>query len=236
MSDTLYESEILKSLEALDDILSKSQIETGKKWPADQPKGKSGWADGEKEDDPEGTEPNGTDMKLSKGDDPEAAGIIRNEEEDDNDDTAMDKGHGYGSSVSKGVEVSDFLNELTKSIAVYCNDLEDFVTKALFQVHEENGAMSKAIAENLMSLNDIIEKSQGNITEYAEGPSRGPKSMLDMSKSVSGSQDPELSKSVVLDALMKGVEAGTISPLEIIKVEQFGVQAINQNVVKSLLA
>jgi len=230
MSDTLYESEILKSLEALDDILSKSQIETGKKWPADQPKGKSGWADGEKEDDPEGTEPNGTDMKLSKGDDPEAAGITREEEEDPD----MDKG--YGSSVSKGVEVSDFLNELTKSIAVYCNDLEDFVTKALFQVHEENGAMSKAIAENLMSLNDIIEKSQGNITEYAEGPSRGPKSMLDMSKSVSGSQEPELSKSVVLDALMKGVEAGTISPLEIIKVEQFGVQAINQNVVKSLLA
>ena len=96
--------------------------------------------------------------------------------------------------------------------------------------------MSKAIAENLVTLNDIVEKSQGNISEYAEGPARGPKSMLDMSKSVSGSQDSEWSKGVVLNALMKGVEAGTISPLEVLKVEQFGVQAINQDVVKSLLA
>jgi hypothetical protein len=138
--------------------------------------------------------------------------------------------------MSKGVEVSDFLNELTKSIALYCNDLEDYVTKSLIQIHEENGAMSKAIAENLVTLNDVVQKSQGNITEYAEGPARGPKSMLDMSKSFSGSQDPELSKSVVLDALMKGVEAGTVSPLEVLKVEQLGVQAINQDVVKSLLA
>ena len=57
-----------------------------------------------------------------------------------------------------------------------------------------------------------------------------------MSKSVSGSNEPELSKRVVLDALMKGVEAGTVSPLDVVKVEQFGVQAINQDVVKSLLA
>ena len=58
-----------------------------------------------------------------------------------------------------------------------------------------------------------------------------------MSKSIDGSsQEPTLSKSVVLGALMKGVEAGTVSPLEVIKVEQFGVNAINQDVVKSLLA
>ena len=57
-----------------------------------------------------------------------------------------------------------------------------------------------------------------------------------MSKSVSGPEGPELSKSVVLDALMKGVEAGTVSPLEVIKAEQYGVQAVNQDVVKSLLA
>jgi hypothetical protein len=35
---------------------------------------------------------------------------------------------------------------------------------------------------------------------------------------------------------MKGVEAGTVSPLEVIKAEQYGVQAVNQDVVKSLLA
>jgi hypothetical protein len=244
MSDTLYESEILKSLEALDDILSKSQIQTGKKWPADQPKDWAG-TDGEKEDEDRDSTPDGTDYKaIKKGQESrdERADVDRYEFEQgkkdaEEDEDEMDKGYGYGhAKMSKGVEVSDFLNELTKSIALYCNDLEDYVTKSLIQIHEENGAMSKAIAENLVTLNDVVQKSQGNITEYAEGPARGPKSMLDMSKSVSGSQDPELSKSVVLDALMKGVEAGTVSPLEVLKVEQLGVQAINQDVVKSLLA
>ena len=243
MSDTLYESEILKSLEALDDILSKSQIQTGKKWPADQPKDWAG-TDGDREDDDPDTTPDGTDYKIKKGQESrdERADVDRYEFEQgkkdaEEDEDEMDKGYGYGhAKMSKGVEVSDFLNELTKSIALYCNDLEDYVTKSLIQIHEENGAMSKAIAENLVTLNDVVQKSQGNITEYAEGPARGPKSMLDMSKSFSGSQDPELSKSVVLDALMKGVEAGTVSPLEVLKVEQLGVQAINQDVVKSLLA
>jgi hypothetical protein len=234
MSDTLYESEILKSLESLDDILSKSQIDNGKKWPADQPKDWAG-TDAEKEDEDRDSAPDGTDYKpIKKGSmayREEANQSFRDDEEDEDEDD-MDKSYG----LSKGVEVSEFLNELTKSIVIYCNDLEDYVTKSLVQIHEENGAMSKAIAENLVTLNDIVEKSQGNISEYAEGPARGPKSMLDMSKSVSGSQDSEWSKGVVLNALMKGVEAGTISPLEVLKVEQFGVQAINQDVVKSLLA
>jgi hypothetical protein len=253
MSETLYESEILKSLEALDNILTKSHHGAGKKWPADQPKDWAG-TKGEKEDDERDNVPDGTDYKAIK----KAQGYDAREDEslgmrdgaddkkkqDDKDrrdemramesDDEVDKG--YGHKMSKGVEVSEFLNALTKSIAVYCADLEDFVIKSISQVHEENGAMSKAIAENLVVLNDIVVKSQGNIAEYAEGPARGPKSMLDMSKSVSGPEGPELSKSVVLDALMKGVEAGTVSPLEVIKAEQYGVQAVNQDVVKSLLA
>ena len=246
MSETLYESEILKSLEALDDILTKSQIDPGKKYPADQPKDWAG-TKAEKEDDDRDNVPDGTDYKpVKKGMESreeadvdeyrkgKAQGFMEAEEEEDDMDKA---GYGgYGHKVSKGVEVSEFLNALTKSIAVYCAGLEDFVIKSISQVHEENGAMSKAIAENLVVLNDLVTKSQGNIAEYAEGPARGPKSMLDMSKSVSGPEGPELSKSVVLDALMKGVEAGTVSPLEVIKAEQYGVQAVNQDVVKSLLA
>ena len=42
--------------------------------------------------------------------------------------------------------------------------------------------------------------------------------------------------SLVLSALMKGVEAGTVSPLEVITCEQLGVQAVSHDVVKSLLA
>ena len=246
MSETLYESEIIKSLEALDDILTKSQIDPGKKYPADQPKDWAGTR-AEHEDDDRDNVPDGTNYKdVKKGYDAsedESKPSMQSRRDamraidDDDEDNETEKAYGYGhKQMSKGVEVSEFLNALTKSIAVYCADLEDFVVKSISQVHEENGAMSKAIAENLVVLNDVVTKSQGNIAEYAEGPARGPKSMLDMSKSVSGPEGPELSKSVVLDALMKGVEAGVVSPLEVIKAEQYGVQAVNQDVVKSLLA
>ena len=248
MSDGVYESEILKSLEALDEILSKSDGHVESLQPGSHRPTGVDWAgsdpEEEKDTDYEGRiAENGTDYvppsggkkkrkKMSKAFE-EAEEEDRIDEDEDGDEEEEEEGK---VSMSKGVEVSQFLHELTKSVAIYCYELEGLITKSLNQIHEENGAMSKAIAENLVSLNDIICKSQDNINEYAEGPARGPKSMLDMSKSVSGSQEPELSKSVVIGALMKGVEAGTVSPLEIIKVEQFGVQAINQDVVKSLLA
>jgi len=196
----------------------------GPDWPEEEPHA-------EKEKD---TTKNGTDYIIVKSDDgteyrlAKAKGgeVVEVEEEEEE----VEK------SVRAGVEVSEFLNELTKSVALYCATLEDHVIKSLSQIHEENGAMSKAIAENLVALEDVVAKSQGNIAEYADEPARAPKSMLDMSKAISGSDEPELSKSVVMDALMKGVEAGTVSPLEVLKAEQFGVQAINQDVVKSLLA
>ena len=243
MSDGVYESEILKSLEALDEILSKSDGHIESLQPGShRPVGPEWSEKPEEEDDEDHIAENGTNYvpsggkkkrkKMSKAFE-EAEEEERIDEDEDGDEEEEEEGK---VSMSKGVEVSQFLHELTKSVAIYCYELEGLITKSLNQIHEENGAMSKAIAENLVSLNDIICKSQDNINEYAEGPARGPKSMLDMSKSVSGSQEPELSKSVVIGALMKGVEAGTVSPLEIIKVEQFGVQAINQDVVKSLLA
>ena len=159
---------------------------------------------------------------------------------DEDDDEEMDKAN-YGgmmqSPVRKGVEVSEFLNELTKSIVVYCSQLEDTVEKSLQQMHFEQGEMAKAIAHNLDVLSDVLSKSESNITQYADGPARGPKSMLDMSKSVGETtQTDALDKSLVLNALMKGVEAGTVSPLEVIKCEQLGVQAVSHDVVKSLLA
>ena len=249
MSETLYESEILKSLEALDDILTKSQIE--KEMPGNKRPMGVDWAgtDVEEEDERDNV-PDGTNYKaIKKAQGYNARANERLGEEDGPEDgksqsekARRDESQGaWGNrdnpaGMSKGVEVSDFLNELTKSVAIYCADLEDHILKSLTQIHEENGAMSKAIADNLVVLSDIVTKSQGNIAEYASEPTRGPKSMLDMSKSISESDDSGLSKSVVLDALMKGVEAGNISPLEVIKVEQFGVQAINQDVVKSLLA
>lgn len=232
MSDTRFESEIVKSLEKLDEILNKSQIQTGGQ-------SKVTWSGGDTEEYDSDTDTkwdddineNGTDyVKKGKGDD----------EEPEPEEEEEERGGGYGfqksQSASRGVEVSVFLNELTKSIAIYCNNLEGFIEKSIMQVHVENGEMAKAIASNLLTMNEVIEKSQDNIVRYAEEPVRGPKSMLDMNKSLGDTQGPEFSKSQVLEALLKGVEAGVVSPLEVIKCEQLGVQAVSENVVKSLLA
>jgi len=242
MSDTRFESEIVKSLERLDEILQKSQIQTGGQ-------SKVNWKEGDVNEYDTETDTkwdddiadNGTDYKSGKGkkslnkakpDDEEAYA-----DDDDDDDDDMNKSQSeIQQPAQRGVEVSVFLNELTKSIAVYCNHLEDYVEKSLYQVHLENGEMSKAVAQNLSALSEVIEKSQDNITQYAEEPARGPLSMTDMNKSLQGSREPEISKSQVIDALLKGVEAGLVSPLEVIKCEQLGVQAVSQDVVKSLLA
>ena len=246
MSDeTRFESEIVKSLQKLDEILSKSQIQTG---------GQSdvSWSGGDTEEYDSDTDTkwdddvdeNGTDYKkgMSNASNDVRKGREEEEEEEDDEEDDMDKaGYGMGSMapppMKKGVEVSEFLNELTKSIAVYCNQLEDTIEKSLLQIHHEQGEMAKAIAHNLSTFDDTLSKSFDNIVEYAGEPARGPKSMLDMSKSVDVDSQPEaLDKSVVLSALMKGVEAGTVSPLEVIKCEQLGVQAVSHDVVKSLLA
>ena len=91
-----------------------------------------------------------------------------------------EKDHTMDKSVRSGVEVSAFLNELAKSIAVYCADLEDYVVKSLSQIHEENGAMSKAIADNLSVLSGMLLPSHKAISlSMLMAPARGPKSMLE---------------------------------------------------------
>jgi len=235
--ETRFEDEIVKSLHKLDEILSKAQIQSGEQsdvsWPTEGEEYDS--KDDTKWDDD--IDDNGTDY-VAKGME-DADERKPEEEEDEAEADDMDKA-AYGMMqppVRKGVEVSEFLNELTKSIVVYCSQLEDTVEKSLQQMHYEQGEMAKAIAHNLDVLSDVLSKSESNITQYADEPARGPKSMLDMSKSVGeATQTNTLDKSVVLNALMKGVEAGTVSPLEVIKCEQLGVQAVSHDVVKSLLA
>jgi len=237
--DTRFESEIVKSLQKLDEILSKAQIQTG---------GQSdvSWSGGDTEEYDSDTDTkwdddiddDGTDYKKGVDDvDHDVLKAHEEDEEDEEDEEEVEKA-GYGTPpVRKGVEVSEFLNELTKSIAVYCSQLEDTIEKSLQQMHYEQGEMAKAIAHNLDVLSDVLSKSENNIVQYADEPARGPKSMLDLSKSVEGdAPTDEIDKSMVLSALVKGVEAGTVSPLEVIKCEQLGVQAVSHDVVKSLLA
>jgi hypothetical protein len=239
MSDeTMFESEIVKSLHKLDEILSKAQIQSGGQsdveWSGGDTEEYDSDSDTKWDDD---IDDDGTDYK--KGIDGAKHDVLKaqeDEEEEDDDDDEEKAGYGLPP-VRKGVEVSEFLNELAKSIAVYCSQLEDTVEKSLQQMHYEQGEVAKAIAHNLDVLSGVLSKSESNIVQYADEPARGPKSMLDMSKSVEGSAPTDgIDKSMVLSALVKGVEAGTVSPLEVIKCEQLGVQAVSHDVVKSLLA
>ena len=267
MSDARYESELVKSLHRLDEILNKAQIEdkrTGH--PRDH------WGDGEVHvyDSDEDTawqdsiEEDGTDYdgpkkekkrKMSKAQgyddrEDESMGMRDGKEADKKEDEKDRRDDSYGKwgkrdeehddddkvdkSVRTGVEVSEFLGELTKSIAIYCNDLEDSVIKSIAELHTENGEVVKSLAYNLSVVSDLVNGSKENLVKYADGPARGPKSYQHMSKSVP-SQDT-LDKSSVIGLLVKGVEAGTVSPLEVIKCEQYGPGAVSQNVLKSLTA
>ena len=259
MSDTRYESELVKSLHRLDDILNKAQIEDHRT--AHAPKE---WGDGETHtyDSDEDTawddsvEEGGTDYngpKKSKKKKMSKAYEDDDDDDDDDDDEYEDESRGERADVDRyefeegkkaarkvkksvrtGVEVSEFLGELTKAIAVYCNDLEDAVIKSVAELHTENGEIVKSLAYNLSVLSEAVDGSKDNIVKYADGPARGPKSYQHMSKSVPS--EHTIDKGEVLGLLIKGVEAGTVSPLDVIKCEQYGPEAVSQNVLKSLTA
>ena len=231
------ETELLKALYELDSILEKSQIQTGhgnppKDWAGTKPVH-------EKEEDD--IAENGTDY------DPVSKGMYKAEEEEDDD---MDKGM-YGrhkmakaedededdemeKSVQYGVEVSEFLNELTKAVTEYTIMCTDHVNNVVKSLHAAQGQIVKSVAHNLEVLDDAISKSHDNVIRYSEEPARGPKSITNMSKSVQS--DSGFSKEDALRILEKGVMDGKVSPLQVLKVEQMGVQAIDQSILKSLSA
>ena len=259
MSETRLESELIKSLGRLDNILTKAQIEDHRT--AEAPKE---WGDGETHEydsdedtawqdsiEEDGTDYNGPKksskkkkkMKKAHDDDEyedesrkERADVDKYEYEEGKEEAEEeDKKKSLGKSVRYGVEVSEFLGELTKAIAIYCDDLENAVIKSIGDLHAENGEVVKALAHNLTSVSELVSGSQENIVRYADGPARGPKSMQNMSKSIP-SDEPSLDKTQVIKLLVKGVEAGTVSPLEVIKCEQYGPEAVSQNIMKSLTA
>jgi len=226
--ETRLETELIKSLEKLDDILSKAQIQSGD---GNQPKE---WAGGSVEEYDSDSDTKWDDDVDENGTDYKGKGVKKAHDDDSEEDE--EKAYGMHKSQNRGVEVSEFLSELTKAVAIHCAELEDQVTKSLYALHAEKGEIVKALAENLIILDGAITKSHDNIVKYADEPARGPKSVLDMSKSVSGGASGQFDKETALQLLMKGVEAGQVSPLDVIKCEQYGPQAIDQNLLKSLSA
>jgi len=217
------ETELLKALYELDSILEKSQIQTGK---GNQPKDWAGTMPME-EDEEDHIAENGTDYDpVSKG--MGKKGYEEEDEEMEEEDDEMEK------SVQYGVEVSEFLNELTKAVAEYTVMCTNHVHNMVKSLHASQGQIVKSVAHNLEVLDDAISKSHENVIRYSEEPARGPKSITNMSKSVQS--DSGFSKEDALRILEKGVMDGKVHPLQVLKVEQLGVQAIDQSILKSLSA
>lgn len=222
-SNTRTDSELLKALSELDSILEKSQIQTGKGNPPESWAGTKPQSEDEDDDIAEnGTDYNGVKKAMKSRDDDEYEGM------DDEDD--MEKGN-----VQYGVEVSDFLNHLTKAVSEYALMCADHMQNVVKSLHADQGNLVKAVAHNLEVLDDAISKSHDNVTRYSEEPARGPKSITHMSKSAQSGQG-EFTKQEALNLLVKGVEQGRVSHLEVLKVEQMGVQAVNPQLLKSLSA
>ena len=148
--------------------------------------------------------------------------------EDEDEEDEMEK------SVQYGVEVSEFLNELTKAVTEYTVMCTAHVNNMVKSLHASQGQIVKSVAHNLEVLDDAISKSHENVIRYSEEPARGPKSITNMSKSVQS--DSGFSKEDALRILEKGVMDGKVHPLQVLKVEQMGVQAIDQSILKSLSA
>ena len=138
MSETRFEADLVKSLEKLDEILTKSQIgitgHTG-----DEPEE---WEGGDVTHYDTDKDAKWVDEDhITEGGDYEPKKVKRvkkaYDDDEDDDETEVEKEVGRDErrdwklgkedDVKKGVEVSEFLSELTKSIALYANYLEGYV-------------------------------------------------------------------------------------------------------------
>jgi len=131
-----------------------------------------------------------------------------------------------------GIDSSPFLYEMVKSIGYSFLNLEDRLGTQMFTMDQNYDQFAKSVD----GVFDTLGKSLGFINGAADD--------MDMQKSVeAGNPGGYLEKSgfgesegpnraQLLGALMKGVEAGQISPTEVIKFETTG--ALSPHIQKSL--
>ena len=130
-----------------------------------------------------------------------------------------------------GLDSSPFLYEMVKSIGYSFMNLEDRLGTQMFLMDHHHGQFAKSID----GVFDSMSKSLGFINETAEE--------IDVHKSATtgesveylekgGFSDTTPDRGQILNALMKGVEAGQVSPTEVIKFETTG--AVSPQIQKSL--
>jgi len=146
--------------------------------------------------------------------------------------------------LQKGVEVSDFLLEMTRAFGTGLQGLEARVTQnvvksvlgALVQINDEQGEFNKSLAEAVVNIGHglagFIQQSEAAGQEPA-GPPRsqlrsipgGQQQVQVMNKGMGGEPHNPLSsmdKSQMLDHMTDLVEKGQVSPLDVVKFESTG--------------
>ena len=131
-----------------------------------------------------------------------------------------------------GIESSPFLYEMVKSIGYSFLNLEDRLGSQIFLMDHHHTQFAKSVDGSFNSLSKslgFINDTAGDID--AAGRSATGQNVQYLEKGGFGGGEAP-SKPQILGALMKGVEAGTVSPLDVVKFETTG--AVSPQIQKSL--
>ena len=135
--------------------------------------------------------------------------------------------------ISEGISSSPFLYEMVKSIGLSLMNLEDRVGSMMYNMDSDVDGFAKSLDGAFGTFSSQLDTINGTAGD------------IDVAKSVDGEVENvdylekgdfegqnQTSRSDVLSALVKSVEAGQISPLEVIKFEHTG--SISPEIQKSL--
>ena len=132
----------------------------------------------------------------------------------------------------KGISSSPFLYEMVKSIGYSFLNLEDSVGTQMLQMDMHHDQFAKSVDGVFNSMSKslgLINETADQVGMHKSVDADGNVQYLEKSN-FSGEAGP--SQGQILGALMKGVEAGQVSPMEVIKFETTG--AVSPHIQKSL--
>lgn len=194
--------------------------------------------------------------KDDKGGDTSLAGMFGKSQQ-----APQDMGKSFAQTVQendtlqKGIEVSDFLLEMTKSFALGLENisrrLEAHVDSRFGQFASEQGDFNKSLAEAVANIGYGVGALSKSVDDAGNQPAGAPKSQL---RAVPGGAAPAapqgvqalskgqgnplegITKSQVLDAMTTMMEKGQCAPLDVVKFETTGDlnPAIRDQIAKSL--
>jgi hypothetical protein len=163
------------------------------------------------------------------------ASLKRDEKEDEEDEEVYKSFFEHvqeDPTIMAGIESSPFLYEMVKSIGYSFLNLEDRLGSQIFLMDHHHTQFAKSVDGSFGSISKslgFINGTAGDIDSASGAVAEQNVQYLEKG-GFSGGAAP--SKPQILGALMKGVEAGVVSPLDVVKFETTG--AVSPQIQKSL--